>query len=386
MNSTGVTLNQKQNLLVYDPWLIIALLGLLLMGLTMVASSSIVIANKLHQQPFYYLIRQTVHLGLGVTLGLLVIQIPTHFWHKISAHLLLFSILLLILVLIPGIGREVNGAVRWLVLGPVRLQVSELAKLILVLYMASYIVRRREELQTTLMGFIKPLLVVAAIAFLLLREPDFGSAVVILLTCMGMLFLSGVRFLPFMVLMFLAVVGIALLAIASPYRFARLTTFLNPWQYQFDSGYQLTQSLIAFGRGGWLGLGLGDSIQKMFYLPEAHTDFLFAVAAEELGLCGVLVILSLFYLLLFRIFLIARRALLLEAHFSGFVAYGFAFWIGIQAIINIGVNSGLLPTKGLTLPLISYGGASMMIFCILFAILLRIDYETRQKKYSQVGE
>lgn len=382
--SIGNTI-RKSKYLAYDPWLIIAALGIILVGLTMVASSSIVIGNKLYHQPFYFLIRQTVYLGLGTILGLFVIQVPVYVWREISPYLLLFAIFLLVLVLIPGVGREVNGSQRWLGFGPLRLQVSELAKLCLVLYTSSYIVRRREELQSTFLGFMKPLLVVGLVVLLLLKEPDFGAAVVIIMTCLGMLFLGGVRMLPFIGLSSMAVVSIFAIAIAAPYRFQRLTTFLNPWQYQFDSGYQLTQSLIAFGRGGLTGMGLGESVQKMFYLPEAHTDFLFAVAAEELGLFGALMILGLFYLLLFRIFLIARRALLVGAYFSAFMAYGFAFWVGLQATINIGVNSGILPTKGLTLPFMSFGGSSIMVSCILFAMLLRVDFETRQRKYSKVG-
>ena len=375
-----VPFNRKQNALAYDPWLLIALFALLFIGLTMVTSSSIVIGSKLHQQAFYYLIRQSIHLGLGIILALFVLKIPVVVWHELSPRLLLCLVVLLLLLLIPGMGREVNGAVRWLAIGPIRLQISEIAKLIMILYLASYIVRHQPHLQSAAtMSFVSPLLVVALIVVLLLAEPDFGSSVVIFLTSLGMLFLSGVRLLPFIILTTSTLFAMFVLAIASPYRFARLTTFLNPWQYQFDTGYQLTQSLIAFGRGGLTGLGLGESIQKMFYLPEAHTDFLFAVVAEELGLCGALVILGLFYLLWFKMFLIARRALQQGEYFSGFVAYGFSFWIGIQTTVNVGVSSGLFPTKGLTLPLISYGGASMMIFCVLFAILFRIDYEIRQK-------
>ena len=385
MNVGISSVKRKNRYLAYDPWLILAILGIVLIGLTMVASSSIVIGNKLYQQPFYFLIRQTVHLGLGIILGLFVIQVPVYVWREISPYLIMISLFLLVAVLIPGVGREVNGATRWIVFGPLRLQVSELAKLCLVLYTASYIVRRREELQNTFLGFMKPLFIVSIVAVLLLKEPDFGAAVVIIMTCLGMLLLGGVRLLPFMCFSLLILASMLIVAVAAPYRFQRLTAFLNPWQYQFDAGYQLTQSLIAFGRGGLTGLGLGESVQKMFYLPEAHTDFLFAVAAEELGLVGALFILSLFYLLLFRIFLIARRALMVGSYFSAFVAYGFAFWIGLQATINIGVNSGLLPTKGLTLPFMSFGGNSIMVSCILFAMLLRIDFETRQRKYSKVG-
>lgn len=376
---------RKSRYLAYDPWLIISVIGIVFVGLMMVASSSIVIGNKMYHQPFYFLIRQCVYLLLGGILGIFITKVPVYVWRELSPYLLVGAIILLTLVLIPGVGREVNGSQRWLGFGPLRLQVSELAKLCLVLYISSYIVRRREEVQSTFLGFMKPLFVVGIVVMLLLKEPDFGAAVVMILTTLGMLFLGGVRLLPFIVLSIASMSSILMLAVAAPYRFKRLTTFLNPWQYQFDSGYQLTQSLIAFGRGGYFGLGLGESVQKMFYLPEAHTDFLFAVAAEELGLFGAILILCLFYILLFRIFLIARRALLIGSYFSAFIAYGFAFWLGLQAIINIGVNSGLLPTKGLTLPFMSFGGSSIMVCCMLFAMLLRIDYETRQSKYSKIG-
>lgn len=376
---------KRQRYLAFDPWFFLALLGIVLIGLTMVASSSIVVGNKMYHQPFYFLIRQIVYIGLGTILGLFVIQLPVYLWREISPYLLLVAMVLLILVLIPGLGREVNGSMRWLGMGPLRMQVSEIGKFCLVLYMAGYIVRRQDELQRTWQGFIKPLFIVALLVLLLLKEPDFGAAVIIILTSLGMLFLGGANIWQFIGLSCFTFLAIALLTVSAPYRVQRLMTFLNPWQYQFDSGYQLTQSLIAFGRGGFKGVGLGDSVQKMFYLPEAHTDFLFAVAAEELGLFGAMVILCLFYLLIFRIFMMGRRALFVGANYSAYVAYGFALWIGLQATINIGVNSGLLPTKGLTLPLMSFGGSSIMISCVLFAILLRIDYETRQRKYSKIG-
>jgi len=281
-------------------------------------------------------------------------------------------------VLVPGVGRNVNGATRWLPLGFVNLQVSELAKLAVVVYAAGYLVRRGEEVRSTIQGFVKPLGVMLLFALLLLLEPDFGAVVVIGATLMGMLFLAGVRLWLFGLLLVAAAGALALLAITSPYRMERLTTFMNPWADPFDSGFQLTQALIAFGRGEWLGVGLGGSVQKLFYLPEAHTDFLFAVLAEELGLLGAVGVIALFAYVVWRGFAIGQVAARAGRHFAAYLSYGIALWIGMQAFINLGVNMGVLPTKGLTLPLMSYGGSSMLVSCIAVALLLRVDRETRQ--------
>ena len=361
----------------YDRWFILSVLTLVGLGLLMVASASIVVSDQQLHQPFYFLYKQLIFLVFGIVLGTFVVQFEMAFWEKTGGVILIGAVLLLALVLFPGIGHSVNGSMRWIGLGFVGMQVSELAKFAVVIYMASYLLRFNQEIKTTLSGFLKPMAVLAVILLLLLKEPDFGAAVVIIATALGMMFLAGMRMRHFVFLLLIVLVMLAVIAISAPYRMQRLTSFLNPWANPFNSGYQLTQSLIAFGRGGWFGVGLGNSIQKMFYLPEAQTDFLFAVIAEELGLAGMLVVMGLFSFLVMRIFFIGRRAQKLGQHFSGYVAYGFGLWIAIQFAVSIGVNSGILPTKGLTLPLMSYGGSSMLVNCITIALLLRIDYENR---------
>jgi len=361
----------------FDRWLILSVVSIVGIGLLMVASSSIVISNKQFGTPFHYLIRQIVFLGMGTALALFIVQFPTAQLQRISGILLLFILALLVLVLIPGIGHQVNGSMRWLKIGPFGLQVSELAKLGFIIYLSGYLVRYQDEVKTKVTGFIKPLAVLVVVAFLLLLEPDFGTLVVITITSLALLFLAGVRVWQFAVLLSVALATLSLLAVVSPYRLTRLMSFLNPWANQFDSGYQLTQSLIAFGRGSWFGTGLGESVQKLFYLPEAHTDFLFAVLAEELGLFGIVVVISLFTILVSRALLIGRRALENGRVFAAFLAFGIGFWIGLQAMISMGVNSGVLPTKGLTLPLMSYGGSSLLVMCVAIALLIRIDIENR---------
>ncbi|MBX3709324.1 MAG: putative lipid II flippase FtsW [Gammaproteobacteria bacterium] len=361
----------------YDKWLVVTILLIVVLGLLMMTSASIVISDKQMHQPFYFLFKQLIFLALGVLLGGIVMQIDTSYWEKWGGYLLLGVMLMLALVLIPGMGHSVNGSARWIGYGPFTFQVSELTKFMVVVYMAGYLVRHNNEVQRQLSGFLKPMLVLSVVAVLLLREPDFGATVVVTATTLGLMFLAGMRLRHFAVLFSLALGALALIAVSASYRLARLTSFLNPWERPFDTGYQLTQSLIAFGRGGWFGVGLGKSIQKMFYLPEAHTDFLFAVIAEELGLFGMLIVMGLFLFLVTRIFLIARAAQQLNRHYAGFLAYGFGLWIAIQFTVSIGVNSGLLPTKGLTLPLMSYGGSSILVNCIVIAVLLRIDHENR---------
>ncbi|MDR3478535.1 MAG: putative lipid II flippase FtsW [Gammaproteobacteria bacterium] len=361
----------------YDRWLIFCLVSIVGLGLLMVASASIVVSDQQLHQPFYYLYKQLVFLIIGIVLGTIVVQFEIEVWEKMGGVLLIGVMFLLAVVLFPGIGHSVNGSMRWIGMGIFGIQVSELAKFAFVIYLAGYLVRYNEDLQTSFLGFLKPMALLGVIAVLLLKEPDFGAVVVIMSTTLGMMFLAGVRLRNFVALLSIVMVGMSVLAISAPYRLHRLTSFLNPWANPFSSGYQLTQSLIAFGRGGWFGVGLGKSIQKLFYLPEAHTDFLFAVIAEELGLIGMLVIVALFSFLVLRIFVIGRKAQRLGQHFAGFVAYGFGLWIAIQFAVSIGVNSGLLPTKGLTLPLMSYGGSSLLVNCITIAVLLRIDYENR---------
>ncbi|KTC87890.1 MULTISPECIES: putative lipid II flippase FtsW [Legionella] len=361
----------------YDKWLMGAVLGLLIIGLMMVASSSVMISTKYYHQPFHFLIRQSCYLFAGFIVALAVMRVDSAVWEKISTPLLLICLLMLLIVLVPGIGRSVNGSRRWLALGPIGIQVSELAKMTMIFYVAGYLVRQQASVQRSILGFIKPMIILGVIAVLLLREPDFGATVVITGTVMAMLFLAGVKLRYYIGLVIVVIGCLVVLALSSPYRVARLTAFLDPWADQFNSGYQLTQSLIAFGRGGWLGVGLGDSVQKLFYLPEAHTDFLFAVLAEELGLLGVTLVLILYSILVVRGLMIGFTAHSQERLFAAFTAYGLTFWLGLQAAINMGVNSGLLPTKGLTLPMLSYGGASMVVNCVVIALLLRIDHENR---------
>lgn len=370
------------SIMLYDRYLLLATCGLLILGLLMVASTSIVISERQFGQPFHYFVRQFVELLLGLGLATFVFRFRLAFWQQHSSILLLASFLLLTLVLIHGIGRQVNGSMRWLGFGPFGMQVSEFAKVAVIIYLAGYLVRRDKEVRTQIRGFLKPLAVLGCVAILLLREPDFGAASVIVATCLGMLFLAGVRWWQFAVLLGGVATAFATLAITSPYRLQRLTTFLNPWATQYDGGYQLTQSLIAFGRGGWLGVGLGDSVQKLFYLPEAHTDFLFAVMTEELGLIGGLVVIALFVVVVARALKIGRKTYLEGQPFSAYLAYGIGLDLALQAMINIGVNTGVLPTKGLTLPFMSYGGSSLLMVCVMVALLLRIDYESRLRSFG----
>lgn len=372
-------------LALYDMWLMGAVLGLLFIGLMMVSSSSVMISVKHYHQPFYFLIRQSIYLLAGFGVALFILRVEIQQWEKMSMRLLLISLLLLFLVLIPGIGRTVNGARRWLALGPIHLQVSELVKLTLIFYVAGYLVRQQHNLGQTLFSFLKPIFILMIVSGLLLLEPDFGATVVSLGTVMAMLFLAGVKFRYYLSLLLMVMLGLGVLAVSSSYRMARLTAFMNPWADQFNSGYQLTQSLIAFGRGGGMGVGLGASIQKLFYLPEAHTDFLFAVLAEELGLMGVLLVLFLYSILMLRGMMIGMVAYRQSKLFAAYMAYGLTCWLGLQAIINMGVNAGLFPTKGLTLPLLSYGGASIIVNCIAIALLLRVDHENRWQALGLKG-
>lgn len=384
MNETpSLAKTSHETVIFYDRYLLLITLGLLGIGLLMLASASISISNHLYHNPFHYLIRQVIALTVGLILAVSALRFNLNFWQKISGILLLLCLVFLILVLIPGLGREVNGSVRWIGIGPFGLQISEFTKLAIIIYMASYLVRHEQAVRSSSGGFLRPLIVLSILGFLLLREPDFGATTVIFATSLGMMFLAGARLWQFLILFLLVTFGLFFLALSSPYRLLRLTTFLNPWANPFDSGYQLTQSLIAFGRGGWFGLGLGESIQKLFYLPDAHTDFLFAVTAEELGLIGSLAIILLFTFLIGRGLTIGKRAEKKGNLFAAYMAYGISLWLAIQTMINIGVNIGLLPTKGLTLPLMSYGGGSMVVTCIAIAFLFRIDYEDRLQSNAQ---
>lgn len=359
-----------------DPVLMLAFISLLAIGVIMVASSSISIAERNFSNPFYYLQRQLLFVGIGLFAALSVFKIRLVQWEKSGMALLIFALFLLMLVLVPGIGKTVNGSTRWLPLGVFNLQVSELVKLFLVIYVAGYLVRHGDAVRSSLLGFLKPMLMVGLAGILLLIEPDFGATVVIMGTVLAMTFLAGARFIQFVSFVFLFAGAALMLVITSPYRMQRLTSFANPWADPFDSGFQLTQSLIAIGTGGWFGTGLGGSVQKLFYLPESHTDFLFAVLAEELGFVGVLLVIILYAIIFFRALKIASQAEKTGNYFAAYVAYGIGIWLSIQAVINMGVNIGLLPTKGLTLPLMSYGGSSLVVCCAAIGLLMRIHYET----------
>jgi len=360
----------------WDSMLLLVTLVLVGLGLIMVMSASIPIAEKSMGSPFAYFQKQVFFVVLGLVAAVIVSRIPIEQWQKAGPILLLFGFILLIAVLIPGVGRKVNGSMRWLPLGVFSLQVSELVKLMVFIYLAGYLVRRGDEVRTNIRGFLKPMLILSFAVVLLLLEPDFGAAAVMLATALGMMYLSGVGLFKFITLIVSTVMAMGLIALISPYRVQRILSFMNPWEDPYNSGFQLTQSLIAFGRGEWFGVGLGGSIQKLFYLPETHTDFLFAIIAEELGLVGAVLVMVLFAMLVWRAFQIGAKAEQAQQFFSAYLAYGIGIWIGLQAFINIGVNMGVLPTKGLTLPLMSYGGSSMVITLVAIGMLMRIGYET----------
>ena len=358
-----------------DPVLMAICLTLVLGGLIVLASASIAVADNATDDPFFYVQRQVVAILLGLAAGAFCLFVPMSVWRSAGPLALFAGLLLLFLVLVPGVGYEVNGARRWIRLGVLNLQVSEPARLCFIVYLAGYLVRQSKSVRETFWGFLRPMFVLSVACVALLAEPDFGAAVVLLAIALAMLFVAGARFRDFFVFAGLAVVAMAALAVASPYRLRRLTGFLDPWADPFNSGFQLTQSLIAIGRGEWLGVGLGNSVQKLFYLPEAHTDFVFAVFAEEFGLLGSILVVTVFLALLWRIYGIARRAVDTERFFEAYLAVGIGTWLGLQAFINLGVNMGLLPTKGLTLPLVSYGRSSMIVALIALALLFRIHHE-----------
>jgi len=362
----------------YDANLLLAVVALVLLGLVTLVSASINIAQTKFAEPLYFFWRQLSYVGIGVILATITIFIPIRVWQYLSVPLLLFGTLLLILTLISGIGYEVNGSMRWINLGIIRFQPSELMKLFIVLYVAGYLIRRSAEVREALSGFLKPIVIVCIITSLLLLEPDYGSIVVLFSAVLGMLFLAGVPMRQFFWWVIIVMLVLGFLIVLVPYRLERLTAFVDPWQDPFDSGFQLTQALIAIGQGELFGVGLGNSIQSVTYLPEAHTDFLFAIIAEELGLLGVIIVISLFAFIILRIFVIAFRTELCGLHYAAYLTYGIGLTIGLQTSINLGVNMGLLPTKGLTLPLMSYGGSSIIVTLLMFAILFRVDYETTQ--------
>ncbi len=350
---------------------------LLTLGLLMMTSASVEIASSRYGDPFCHLKRQSMFAVLGCIAMLTTLHLPMRFWRSISAYLLLLSFALLTLVLIPGVGRVVNGSARWIDLGFFNLQPSELAKVFIVIYVAAYLERHADEVCGAFVGFVKPLLVVAGAVVLLHFEPDHGAMVILLATVFCLIFLAGAKISRFFPLLLLCVGGVTYIAVMKPYVLERFTSYWNPWAAEnvFNGGYQLTQALIAFGRGEWFGVGLGNSIQKLYFLPEAHNDFVLAIIGEELGLLGVGFVIFLFVCLVYTGFSIGRQALSRGELFSAYVAFGVSLLFAGQALINIGVNIGLLPTKGLTLPFLSYGGASLIVCCYMAAILLRIQYE-----------
>jgi cell division protein FtsW len=365
----------------YDEGLVWAAILLLGLGLVMVYSASIAIAEGSRvtgHQPTYYLVRHALTVAIGFAAAVAAFQIPLRLWQQAAPYLFVLGAALLTLVLIPGVGREVNGSQRWISLHVTTVQPSELMKLFAVLYAADYTARKAAHMASFRKGFLPMLVVMLVIGWLLLREPDFGAFVVITVIAMGILFLGGMNWKLFAGLFALLLAGFVLLILASPYRLQRVIGFMDPWADSYGAGYQLSHALIAFGRGEWFGVGLGGSVEKLFYLPEAHTDFLLAVIAEELGFVGVAAIIAAFAWIVARAFVIGRRAVLHERYFSALVAQGIGLWIGVQAIINIGVNTGMLPTKGLTLPLVSFGGSALTATCCALAILLRVDWENRQ--------
>ncbi|RBP33688.1 cell division-specific peptidoglycan biosynthesis regulator FtsW [Marinobacter pelagius] len=360
------------------PVLVISSAALLVVGVVMISSASMDMAAETMGNSYHYVIRQLLFAAMGCVVALVAVNVPVAWWERSGWLLLGIGLLALVLVLTP-MGRTVNGSTRWIPFGLFNVQVSEVAKLCLIAYLAGYVVRRRDELLNTWPGFLKPLVVLGVASVLLVIQPDFGATVVLVTAAAGMIFLSGVRLTRFLPLIAILVALGTILVLTQPYRLKRVVSYLDPWKDQFDTGYQLTQSLIAFGRGEWAGVGLGNSIQKLFYLPEAHTDFIFAIIAEEFGLLGSLLVLALFTILVVSGFVIARRAEKAEMPFGACFAYGLTLLIGLQAGINMAVSTGLLPTKGLTLPLVSYGGSSLMITCACIGVLARIEMERLDK-------
>lgn len=377
---------KNYNLPIYDYNLIWTTLLLLGISLVMVYSSSIDIAaasKSLNYQNYYYLLRQSIYILLGLISGYIAFQIPIYFWQKMAPYIFILGLILLILVLIPGIGKEVNGSQRWISLGITNFQPSEFVKLATIIYASDYVLRKSKQMRTIVKGFLPMLGVVVFTGFLLLLEPDFGALAVITMVAMGILFLGGLSYKIFFGLMIFTPISIYFLIINSPYRMQRIVAFLDPWADPYGKGYQLIHSLIAFGRGEYFGVGLGASVEKQLYLPEAHTDFILAVIGEEFGLFGVTIVIGLFVFLILRMFSIAKDSIQNKKHFPALMAQGVALWFAFQGVINMGVNLGLFPTKGLTLPLLSYGGSGILLNMIAVAIVLRVDHENRRNMRGQ---
>ncbi|WP_122053254.1 cell division protein FtsW [Vibrio sp. Evd11] len=375
-------LNRATPEALYDRQLVWIALGLMLTGLVMVTSASFPISARLTDQPFHFMFRHAIFLVLALIVSSVILQIPMKRWFQYSMYLLGLSFFLLVVVL--AVGKSVNGASRWIPLGLFNLQPAEVAKLSLFIFMAGYLVRKQDEVRKTFFGgFGKPIMVFGAFAVLLLGQPDLGTVVVMLVTLFGMLFIAGAKLSQFIALMVAGIAAVVGLIVIEPYRVRRVTSFWEPWNDPFGSGYQLTQSLMAFGRGDWMGQGLGNSVQKLEYLPEAHTDFVFAVLAEELGFVGVTLVLILIFSLVLKAILIGKKAFENEQLFSGYLAFGIGIWFAFQTLVNVGAASGIVPTKGLTLPLISYGGSSLIVMSVAVSMLLRIDHECRIQQKEQ---
>ncbi|HEX4895277.1 MAG TPA: putative lipid II flippase FtsW [Solimonas sp.] len=365
-----------------DPWLCGAVAMLLALGLVMVASASVAHGEKVTGEPFYFFYRQLAFIGLGLVIGGALYCVPMRQWEQTSVWLYVFALFLLVIVLVPGVGVKVNAARRWIDLGLFRLQASEAARLALILYMAGYIARRQAALQNSFKGLAVPMIALLAPCALLLLEPDFGATAILCGVVFLMLFLGGARVHYYLALVALGAAALAAIAVAAPYRLKRLLNFMNPWADVENGGWQLAQSLIAVGRGDWTGVGLGNSVQKLLYLPEMHTDFIFAILAEELGLVGIAALLGLFAVVVLRVYAIGQQAEVGGRSFQAYLCYGLGGWLGLQALINMSVNMGLLPTKGLTLPLLSYGGSSLLTVCAMLGLILRVDYENRRAAFG----
>jgi len=370
--------------LAYDRSLLVLVFTLMGIGLVIVTSASLPEGIALSADPFRFLKRHFIYIILCLFVLATVVSIPIQRWHKYTPLILLISALGLMAVL--TVGTEVNGSLRWLRIGPLNVQPSEFAKLSVVLFVASYLIRRQKEVIDTIKGFIKPLAILALLSLLLLLQPDLGSTVVIVVIMMGMLFIANARLISFIGIAFSLLTVIIILIVTSPYRMARVFGFLDPWADPFGRSYQLTQSLMAFGRGGWFGEGLGNSVLKLEYLPEAHTDFIMAILAEELGFIGVSIVILLEFILVYKAFSIGKRALQQNLIFAGYVAVGIAIWFAFQTAVNVGAASGIAPTKGLTLPLVSYGGSSLLTIAVAVGLILRIDFETRSSPLDTTQE
>ncbi|WED21431.1 cell division protein FtsW [Vibrio sp. JC009] len=369
----------------FDRQLVWIALGLMLTGLVMVTSASFPVSTRLTEQPFHFMFRHASFLVLAIGAAAVILQVQTKTWLKFSTHFFFVTFALLVVVLVGG--KSVNGASRWIPLGLFNLQPAEVAKLSLFVFISGYLERKREEVRESFFGgFFKPALVFGSFAVLLLMQPDLGTVVVMLVTVFGMLFIAGAKLWQFIALMMVGIAGVCMLIIFEPYRMRRMTSFWDPWEDPFGSGYQLTQSLMAFGRGEWFGQGLGNSVQKLEYLPEAHTDFVFAVIGEELGFVGVTLVLILIFALVTKAVLIGKKALEQNERFGGYLALGIGIWFAFQSLVNVGAAAGLVPTKGLTLPLISYGGSSLIVMSTAVSILLRIDFELRLNQQKAVSQ